>query len=127
MISNHVPITGFACCGRGIGRSRQIMWPSPSDTIHACTSKALQAVAQMLLMQDGANSELESLGNMAATSLQATYDEGSVEATVTNLVFLAENTGVPRDMGAASAMTFRCYLQLMARIVNTVGLARKNT
>jgi glutathione S-transferase len=118
LISNHIAVTGFACAGRGTGRSRQEIRPSPTDAVRACTSDALQAVAHLLLSASEGVRKLETMGDMVAARIFALYDRASAEAAIGNLIFLAENTSVPRDMSTASAVAFRVYLQLMAKLLD---------
>eukprot|EP00971_Amphidinium_carterae_P097632 1932032-Amphidinium_carterae.1 len=50
----------------------------------------------------------------AAASLASTQPADVLTETASALLFLASNTGVPRDMGASAAKVFRAHLRLLA-------------
>lgn len=115
LISNHAAITRFSCAGAGTGRSRQVARPPPDDTVLASTNDALQIVAQILL--DSTSSNLTATAQVAQTGLRPTYKTDTLGKTAMNLVFLAENTGVPRDMSTAAATAFRASLFMVAKVL----------
>lgn len=125
LISNHVAITRFACAGAGLGRSRQIVRPTPDENTLSSTNEALHAVAQILLVESMPGSSVDAIATQAVTGLFAKYGPEAARRTGVNLVFLAENTGVPRDMTAAPAAAFREHLYLIAAFLSKVGHSRQ--
>eukprot|EP00929_Paragymnodinium_shiwhaense_P121476 TRINITY_DN9371_c0_g1_i1.p1 TRINITY_DN9371_c0_g1~~TRINITY_DN9371_c0_g1_i1.p1 ORF type:complete len:492 (+),score=53.77 TRINITY_DN9371_c0_g1_i1:105-1478(+) len=125
LVANYVAVARFASGGAGRGRSRQVQRPAPDEVVISCTQDALRAVAQLLLSDCSASSALEAIAQAAVARLPATYKAATVHSAAMNLVFLAENTGVPRDMTSLPAAAFRAHLQIVAKCMHNVGLSKQ--
>ncbi|CAD7957336.1 unnamed protein product [Amoebophrya sp. A120] len=124
--NNGEPVAGFAAGGSGTGRPRREAGrrgrPS-ADTVKAVDT-LLRGVARSLI--DCASSTPTAGGNepsTAGTAQQATsigalvaqnFGKDAAVKAAEALAFLAENTGVPRDMAVRPAAVFRAHNLLFA-------------
>jgi len=111
VVKKHHAIARFATMGAGAFR------PSPaevSDSVVAATEDALQLVADSLLSGTQEPAAAVSAAAEAASTLASAQAADVLSETAAALLFLADNTGVPRDMGADAAKVFRAHLRLLA-------------
>ncbi|CAJ1419777.1 unnamed protein product [Effrenium voratum] len=103
--ANAKAVVSFACCGRGCGRAAAA---APARGAVATADAALRwVVAALLRPMDAVDLEVS-----ARRAVEALSSEDS-EAMAVPLRFLAQNVGVPRDMGAAPAAALRAHLRLL--------------
>lgn len=102
LCSNHAAIARFVARGHGVGPNEKVAVDVVDD--------ALRAVAASLLNESSPRLGVAS----AAAALQAAHGTAASRAASGALRFLARNTGVPRDMDAATAKAFRTHLLLFA-------------
>ncbi len=125
------PIARFAVAGYGTGRPRPAGHTAgradPRSELVAAVDSALRATASLLL-QPAEPQLLASNAQALATELlqgapnRQTGDAPLAVGVADALVFLAMNTGVPRDMDAPAARALRAHLMLAAGAVgNTNG------
>lgn len=127
LCSNHVKVAGFACKGRGLGRPRTTapkaaVSPAGEGTLLVgVTEEALRAVAALLLQGDIDGQALRVTA--AGVAAQICKQHGPVVASQAGsaLQFLAENTGVPRDMAPGPGHAFRVFLALVAASLFSVA------
>ncbi|CAJ1344804.1 unnamed protein product [Effrenium voratum] len=103
--ANAKAVVSFACCGRGCGRAAAA---APAKGAAATADAALRwVVAALLRPMDAVDLEVS-----ARRAVEALSSEDS-EAMAVPLRFLAQNVGVPRDMGAEPAAALRAHLRLL--------------
>ncbi|CAD7963216.1 unnamed protein product [Amoebophrya sp. A25] len=117
--NNGAPVAGFAAAGSGTGRPRQEAGRRPPPTAGQlqAVDALLRGVARSLLICGNGTATaaaVKSLAEDIASKAASVFGAESVRYAAQSLVFLAENTGVPRDMAVKPAAAFRAHNLLYA-------------
>ena len=79
---------------------------------------ALKATAALLLLPpDTTSAQMVKLADELSRAIIDSHGGGAVQPVPVCLIFLGENTGVPRDMSAAAARALRSHLTLVASAI----------